>query len=230
VNIIRYLDITGWGMIVVEVVCSFFVVTWWSRLNRSARLAGGWLLAATAFGIGGTIARYAFRNALAVSFYWYPVSALLAFNALAYMHTAGRSRRALQLLSVAVIVAWAVLALFVEERGNYSRFTSPMHAVLLAAAGAYTLITRVETSRTDLLRDPAFVVAAFWVIYAIPTVFLSVAARYWMEQRDTQTLLNYYSFRNTIVILSYGILLYGIWLHAKVRARNDLFADRTIRA
>jgi hypothetical protein len=100
----------------------------------------------------------------------------------------------------------------VETPGEYSRLTSPMHAVLLAAAGAYTLITRVETSRVDLVRDSSFVIAAFWVIYAIPTVFLSVAARYWMEQRDAQTLLNFYSFRNTIVLLSYFILLYGIWL------------------
>lgn len=217
---IRYLDVTVWGMLTVEVACSICILRWWKLLDRRGRLSGGWLLAATMFGIGGIVGKYAIRNALVVTFYWYPISALLAFNALAYMHARGRSRRALHMLSLAVVIAWAVLAITVEERGDFSRLTSPMHAVLLAAAAAYTLITRVETSRVDLLRDPAFVVAAFWVMYAVPTVFLSVAARFWMAAQDTQTLLNYYSFRNTIVTLSYAIMLYGIWLFAEAK-RSD---------
>jgi hypothetical protein len=209
---VRYLDITVYGMLVIEVVCSALVLSWWSRLNRSARMAGAWLWAATLFGILGLLGRHFIRNALMASFFWYPVSALLAFNAMAFMHARGRSRLGLHLLSGVVVMAWGVLALTVEQFGDYSRFTSPMHAVLLAAAGAYTLITRVEASRVDLLRDPVFVIASFWVLYAIPTVFLSVAARFWMEAGDTQTLLHFYSFRNTIVNLSYPILLYGIWL------------------
>lgn len=230
VNIVRYLDITVWGMLVVELACSYYVLKWWAGLARSGRLAGGWLLAATAFGIAGQIGKYTIRNALIATFFWYPVSALLAFNALAFMHAPGRSRAGLQLLSGCVVLAWAILALTVEVPGDFSKFTSPMHAVLLAAAGAYTLITRVETSRVDLLRDPAFVVAAFWVIYAIPTVFLSVAARYWMERQDAQTLLNFYSFRNTIVVLSYAILLYGIWLFAQARRPTELGQETAARA
>src|SRR5690606_39384427 len=135
----RYLDVTVWGMLVVEIICSICIARWWSLLDRRGRLTGGWLLAATLFGIGGVIGKYAFRNALFVTFFWYPISAILAFNALAYMHAGGRSRKTLHALSVAVIIAWAALALFVETPGDFSRFTSPMHAVLLAAAAAYTL-------------------------------------------------------------------------------------------
>jgi hypothetical protein len=178
---------------------------------------GGWVLSATAFAIGATIAKDIIQNSLAVAFFWYPISAIFAFNALASMHGPGRSRGGLRVLSWLMIAAWVVLALAVEGIGEYSRVTSPMHAILLAAAAAYTLITRVEASRTDLLRDPAFVTAAFWVIYAVPTVFLSVAARFWMTMENSEQLLNYYSFRNTIVILSYGILLYGISLWAGIR-------------
>jgi hypothetical protein len=228
VSIIRYLDITVWGMMAVEVVISCFVFRWWRQLNRSGRLTGGWILAATVFAIGGQIGKYTIRNSLVVTFYWYPISALLAFNALAFMHAPGRSRKSLHVLSIAVVIAWAILALTIEQRGDFSRLTSPMHAVLLAAAGAYTMITRVETSRVDLLRDPAFVVAAFWVIYAIPTVFLSVAARYWMVQRDAQTLLNFYSFRNSVVVLSYAILVYGLWLFAKAPRRGHATLEGTV--
>lgn len=170
------------------------------------------MIAASFFAIGAQVGRYAFQNALIVTFFWYPVSSILAFNALAAMHSPGRSRTGLRVLAWALVLAWAALGILVEAPGEYSRVTSPMHAVLLAAAGAYTLITRVETSRTDLLRDPSFVIAAFWVLYAVPTVFLSVAARYWMQNNDTAALLRFYAFRNTIVILSYPILVYGISL------------------
>jgi hypothetical protein len=229
VNSIRYLDLTVWGGMLVEVAGSVLVVRWWSKLNRSGRLVGGWLLAATVFAIGGKIARHAIRNSLVVTFFWFPVSSIFAINALASMHGAGRSRSGLRALSWMMVMAWAILALTIEDFGDYSRITSPMHAILLAAAAAYTLITRVEASRTDLLRDAAFVTAAFWVIYAIPTVFLSVSARFWMTAGNSQQLLNYYSFRNTIVILSYGVLIYGIALWANTRpARGQIVQAGTL--
>ena len=208
----RYLDLTVWGVIVIETLSSLFVLHMWPRLGRSVRLAGGWLLAATLFGWGGHFGRVLLQNSLIVTYFWFPVSAILAFNALAAMHGPGRSRTGLRILSWCVVVAWAVLGIAVEQPGDYSRLTSPMHAVLLAAAAAYTLITRVEASRTDLLRDSSFVISAFWVMYAVPTVFLSVAARYFVTVEDRQTLINFYSFRNTIVFLVYPILIYGIWL------------------
>ena len=212
-NDISYLKLTVWGVIVLETLGSMLVLRWWKLLPRSGRLAGGWLLAATLFGWGGHFGKVFLRNSLIVTYFWFPVSAILAFNALASMHGPGRSRVGLRILSWLVVIAWAVLGILVETPGDYSRLTSPMHAVLLAAAGAYTLITRVEASRTDLLRDSSFVISAFWVIYAIPTVFLSVAARYFFNTiGDSRLLVNFYSFRNTIVFLVYPILLFGIWL------------------
>lgn len=227
-NEFDYLDFSIWGVLIVEVACSLFVLKWWSKLNRSGRLAGGWLLAATAFGVLGKVARYAIQNSLIVTFFWFPVSAILAFNALASMHGPGRSRTGLRLLSWLLVGAWALLAVTIETPGEYSRATSPLHAIMLAAAAAYTLITRVEASRTDLVRDPVFVVAAFWVIYCVPTVFLSVAARFWMTAQDSTQLLNYYSFRNTVVMISYSAMIYGIHLFVAARPRlGEPIAGRT---
>lgn len=204
------LRVTVWGMLAVELVGSYLVLRWWGDLRRTGRLAGGWLLAATLYGVLGKIGQYAIGNSIIVTFFWFPVSAILAFNALASMHSPGRSRNTLRTLSWVMVLAWATFALTVETPGEYSRITSPMHAILLAAAASYTLITRVETSRTDLLRDPAFVIAAFWVVYAVPTVFLSVAARLWVYTEDFNQVLQYYTFRNTIVIGAYFALLYGL--------------------
>jgi hypothetical protein len=201
-----------WGMMFVELLGSALVLSWWSRLGRTGRLAGGWLLAATLFGILGLIGQYAIENAILASFFWFPVSSILAFNALASIHSPGRSRTVLRALSWMMVLSWVVLSLTIETPGDYSRIASPMHAIILAAAAAYTLITRVEASRTELLQDSSFVIAAFWVIYAVPTVFLSVAARLWVYTEHYYQVLYYYTFRNTVVLLSYSALLYGIRL------------------
>lgn len=211
-NALEYMRGTVWAILVVEVACSVCILIWWSKLNRTTRLAGGWLLAATFYGILGKIGQYAWDSSIIVTFFWFPVSSILAFNAMASMHAPGRSRTSLRALSWLMVLGWVVSTLVIETPGEYSRITSPAHAIMLAAAAAYTLITRVEASRSDLLRDSSFVIAAFWVVYAVPTVFLSVAARLWMDSEDYAQVIYYYSFRNTIVIASYFALLYGIWL------------------
>jgi hypothetical protein len=221
VTIRDYLEVTVWAMLAAELACSFFVLRWWGSLTRTGRLVGGWLLAATLFNAVGKIARFTIQNSLIVTFFWFPASSILAFNALASMHPPGRSRIALRAVSWMMVIGWAVLALTVEVPGEYSRFMSPAHAMLLAAAAAYTLITRVEASRVDLLQDSSFVIAAFWVVYAVPTVFLTVAARLWIGVADSGRLTGYYSFRNSIVVLAYAALLYGVYL-SNTRRRHPL--------
>jgi hypothetical protein len=223
-----FLDATLWVMLAVEIGGSVLVIRLWPALTRTGRLAGGWFLAATVFGLLGQFGRFVLQNSQISTFFWFPVSALLAINALASIHPPGRSRSGLRLLSWVMVLGFATLALTVEQPGDYSKITSPAHAILLAAAAAYTLITRVEASRTDLLKDPSFVIAAFWLIYAVPTVFLSVAARMWVYTTHYNQVLYYYSFRNTIVIVSYFALLYGISLSVNRRRESLQSAPEAI--
>ena len=61
-NGIQYLNLTTWGVLVIETVGSLYVLGLWRRLNHSSRLAGGWLLAATLFGWGGHFGKVFLRN------------------------------------------------------------------------------------------------------------------------------------------------------------------------
>lgn len=215
---VKALWITYFIYVVAEGLTASLAAAWWTRLSPVGRWAAAWIFTAFAATVLGYITRYTVQNSLVVSFFWFPVSAWLACGAMAAIHGPGRSSRAIRVASWLYILAWAILSATVEELGNYSRFTASLHSLIMAGIAAYTLVSRVEASRQDLVRDPGFLLSTAWLIYAIPTVFVEPAARAWLRSGDYDQIVVFFIFRNWIVIGSFVVLVLGLYRSRGSRA------------
>jgi len=197
---------------VLEVAAAVLVLVWWHQLGRTGRLAGMWIVAAAVFGLAGFAAAKLVHNSQYVTFFWYPVSGWFAFRALASAHGKGRVKRGIERYAVVFTVLWLAFALTIETFGEYSLVNSPLHALSLAVLAAFTLVTRVGSADTELMHDTGFVLSAAWLIYAVPTVFLTLPTRTWLAQGKHEQILFYFTFRNVVAIGAYILLLHGIRL------------------
>ncbi|HET9064915.1 MAG TPA: hypothetical protein VFN22_03735 [Gemmatimonadales bacterium] len=197
---------------VLEVAAAVLVITWWRQLGRTGRLAGMWIVAAAGVGLAGLVAAKWVHNSQYITFFWYPISGWFAFRALASVHGEGRVKRAIEGYAVVFALLWLVFALTIETFGQYSLVNSPLHALSLAVLAAFTLVTRVGSAETELMLDTGFVLSAAWLIYAVPTVFLTLPTRTWLAQEKYEQIMLYFTFRNIVAIGAYILLLRGIGL------------------
>lgn len=195
-----------------EVSVAILVIHWWRQLGRTGRLAGQWIIAAAVIGIAGLASGKLWQNSQYVTFFWYPISGWFAFRALASVHGEGRVKRIIEGYAVVFALLWLVFALTIETFGEYSLVNSPLHALSLAVLSAFTLVTRVGTADTELMQDTGFVLSAAWLIYAVPTVFLTLPTRTWLTQGKYEQILLYFTFRNVVAIGAYVLLIRGIRL------------------
>ena len=202
---------------VFECVASIMTIIWWRKLDRLGRLAGTWFIVAflTQLIIDVVVARIS--NALIVTFLWMPLGMVIAMGVLAAAHSPGRSRNGLRIVAWLYVAIWAVLSATYEEPGAYPLITTTLHALILAGAGAYTVVGRVDNARTELWRDPPFLAASGFLLYAVPTVFLTIVGRVYMPDVNVvlplehyEPLLRYYLFRNMVILIAYWFLFAAI--------------------
>lgn len=195
-----------------EVIAVVFVISWRHQLGRTGRLAGQWVIAAALLGLIGMASAKLLHNSQYVTYFWYPISGWFAFRALASVHGEGRVKRAIEGYAVVFALIWLVAALTIETFGEYSLVNSPLHALSLAVLAAFTLVTRVGAAESELMQDTGFVLSAAWLIYAIPTVFLTLPTRTWLAQSRYDQIILFFAFRNIVAIGAYILLLHGIRL------------------
>jgi hypothetical protein len=160
----------------------------WPRLSRAQRLMTLWLVASALVDllIETTSART--RNAQPLAHVWYAASVIFGVGAMAALQSDRRLVRIHQGIVVAFLAIWGGLAATVEPITEYSKYSAPLHAVVILGAALAALFRRVVTARDDLLLDSGFLLSVGLIAYAVPSAFQTLVAQLWLREHPANTM------------------------------------------
>ncbi|MEP6591844.1 MAG: hypothetical protein ABJC19_11730 [Gemmatimonadota bacterium] len=206
---------------VLELVMFGYGLARWEQLDRSRRLltawAGGWVMAT---GVMLLLSRRAGYSHMAMQLFL-PLSVLLAMGALAALQRTRRNRDVFRIVGALYAVVWAVVTFTLEDLGDFSIITGPIHHLLITGAAAFTLQGAVRHAQGELLDDPAAVVSIGFILFAAPTALVQPAIPVYEGEPMLAGLL---TARNLVAILGYAALIRAIGLPRMNRRRVTVAA------
>jgi hypothetical protein len=106
-----------------------------------------------------------------------PVQTVLLLLALAHWQIGAVARRAVRLAAAGFVAVWALLMLGVEDPRDFSRFASPLRALLVVAVAAWTMVRRSTRTLEVPAGEPWFWVCAGLLLYFGTGVVLGPVSR-----------------------------------------------------
>jgi hypothetical protein len=138
-----------------------------------------------------------------------PVRATLLLFAFTAWQTDELSRVALRIANAGFFVLWLVLYLLFEDPTGFSRFASPIHAILLVAVSAYTIVRRSQQSLVPALESDWFWVGAGVLLYFAASVVISPVSRLLMVSAPELVIQAVYV-KAIIYIVAYLLIARGV--------------------
>lgn len=153
----------------------------WRRLARGQRVITLWFAAASLSDIVVIVLARRHQSTQPATRVWFAVSVVLALEALAAYQRSARRVHALRALAGAYVVASVILLVTIEPLAVITTYAEPLHALVILATAAVTLLRRGLFGRGELLLDPGFLIAAGLTGYAIAAVFETLVAQLWVN-------------------------------------------------
>jgi hypothetical protein len=192
----------------------FLVGVWrWRSLGRGQKVITLWFGAAIGFDLLALALAPRLLNTQPISNTLYPISVVLALEALASYQVTRVFAIRFRLVAAAYVVTWAVLHLTVERLTDYSTFAAPLSGIVVLACAALVLFQRVARGRSDVLTDPAFLIAAGLCGCAVADVFRTLVAGLLLHDHPYYALA-YYSACNLILTLAELIIIRALLVPA----------------
>lgn len=188
----------------------------WRRLDRSFRMIGVWLGLLVAermlsLAVGDTGGAYVLARL------WFPLSVLYTMGAIAAMQGNERRRDMFRLVAIGYSLVWIVLMMAYENYAGPPQWTAELHALVLTAAAAFSVVQRAGRARHDLLRDPGFLLSIGLLLFAAPATFLSYTAREWGDTHPAWYHA-YWGGWYAVATFAFLILIAGMRLAARRKA------------
>ncbi|MFN2317850.1 MAG: hypothetical protein ABR602_14370, partial [Gemmatimonadales bacterium] len=139
-----------------------------------------------------------------------PLLGATMLGALAEWQPTEAERTGVRTTAVLLLVTSLVLALVVEDRGNFSRFALPLAALLVLAGAVYTLVRRgASGERSELVRQDWFWVGAGFAVYGMVTAayFPLLAV---LTPIDVTFVGAVLQFKAIMVLLAFGLVGWGV--------------------
>ena len=212
--------VTAYSMSAVELAGFVIGVARWRHLGRGQRLVTLWFGAATLFDILEFVASHYVHNAQVVGNFWFPVSVALALETLAAFQPDRRARKLYRGLTAAFVVTWLILLVAAGTLTGYSTYAGPSHALLILAVAAIVLLRRSALGRGDVMRDPAFLVAAGLSGYAVAIVFESLIAQLWQYDHQIYAVM-YFSVAHVVTAAAECLMIRALFLPASPSGRTS---------
>jgi hypothetical protein len=210
----------SYGGSAVELCGAAIGIARWRRLASGQRMITIWFAAATVSDVAAFVTARWFHNNQPAGRIWFAVSVVFALEALAAFQAGKKRVVALRVGILAYLGAWSILAAFVEPLTSISTYTEPLHAVVILAAAAITLVRRASLGRGDLLEDPGFLIAAGLAGYAVATVLETLVGQLWLQ--DAPQYVNaYYAASNIVTALGEGVIIKALFLRAHTSHRSS---------
>lgn len=205
-------------LITVHVLLSLFGVVRWRKLDTGCRFTWAWAFL-------GLIARLIPKGfddptiRLVVAHFYYPVSAVLATLALAPYQVTRRAADAVRLAGLGYVFAWAIITPLFEHLHEFSRWTAPLRALLIAVIAAQTIGRPRGRDAGPLSEDRGVLIAAsFMVLYGVTGIIAPYAALNHTTHLDLmQPMLLW---RDVIILTSMVPMMWAFMLHVPVPQRE----------
>ncbi|MES2123072.1 MAG: hypothetical protein V4503_00135 [Gemmatimonadota bacterium] len=204
-----------------ELAIFLYGLSRWESLDRARRLltawAGGWVVASA---VNLLLARSPGYVHVAFQLFL-PLGTLLALGTLAAMQHSRRERDALRIAGALYALIWAVVTLTLEDLGDYSTVTGPLHHLLITGAAAYTLQSALRRIQGEVLDDSTAVVSIGFLAWAAPTALIHPMIPVLEGEPMLQVLL---TARNLVAIFGYLVLIRALRLPRISRRRQEACA------
>lgn len=105
------------------------------------------------------------RNNLWLTYFGVPIQTTLLLAAYAHWQAGPVARRAVRLAAIAFVAIWALLVAGFEDTQAFSRFTSPLQALLVVAVVAWTLVRCAARAVEPLAGEDWFWISAGLLVY-----------------------------------------------------------------
>lgn len=144
----------------------------WRRLTPAHRLLLGWLVSIQIGSIAGRlwVLMNGGANNLFLSYVFLPVQGILVLLAMAEMQVQPVARRTARFCIPLLIVWWAVVFAFFEDRSNFSVLGSPILGLIVLAASLFALVSHGAVDDEPMLRS-----SAAWILAGVAVYFATNA-------------------------------------------------------
>lgn len=204
-----------------ELAIFLYGLSRWDSLDRARRLltawAGSWVVASA---VGLILMRASGYSHLAPQLFL-PLSALLALGTLAAVQYSRRNRDALRIAAALYAVIWAVVTFTLEDLGDYSLITGPIHHLLVTGASVFTLQSALRRVQGEVMDDSAAVVSIGFLAWAAPTAIVHPMIPVLEGEPMLNVLL---TVRNVAAISGYLVLLRALQLPRIIRQTQEAIA------
>ena len=212
-------DFLSWLLIGVHLLLVLFGLVRWSRLDVGCRFTWAWAVV-------GLVARLLQvslphpADRLIVAHFYFPVSTVLAAWALAFYQPTRRAADAVRLAGVGYVAAWAAITPLFEHLREFSRFTAPLRALLIAVIAILTIRARRRLHRYPPAEDRGLLIAAaFAVLYGATGIVAPYAAAYHTSVPETVALL--LRARDVVILAAMVPMLWACMLHVDLERRAE---------
>ena len=138
-----------------------------------------------------------------------PVMTALILWSLSYFQLRLVPRDALRIAAGLYAVVWLVMTAAVEDVTQFSRFTAPLQALVVIAAAAYTLLSRLRHSSVPAT-TPWFWISIAWLLYFGSGAVLDPVSDMMLEVNAIDHLRGVFYVKAGIDIIAFGLLTLGV--------------------
>ena len=150
------------------------------------------------------------RNNQWVNYLGAPVQTVLFLLALAHWQIGGVERRAVRLAAAGFVVVWALLMLGAEDLRDFSRFASPLRALLVVTVAAWTMVRRSTRTMEMPASEAWFWVCAGLLLYfgsgavlgPVSSILYRSAPHLVLAAHNTKSVINIFAY----LLVAWGML------------------------
>lgn len=205
-------------LITTHILLTLFGVVRWRQLDSGCRFTWAWAVV----GLFARLLPKAFDDhsvRLLVAHFYFPVSAVLACYALAPYQVTRRAADAVRLAGYGYVVAWAIITPLFEDLHQFSRWTAPLRAILIAVIAARTISRPRRRDAGPISEDRGVLIAsAFMVLYTTTGIVAPYAAQSHLTAVTfVRPLLIW---RDVFILASMVPMMWAFMLHVPVPERE----------
>lgn len=186
----------------------------WRRVTRAHRLLLGWLVATQVASLLGRVwVLWIDRtNNMIVSYAFLPVQSTLVLLAVAEWQVQPVARRTVRYCIPLLIVWWALVLTFFEDRSNFSVLGGPILGLVVLAASLFALVSRVALDDEAVLRSSAAWILAGVAVYFATNATLTILQAVLTSRQDWPRLVQSTILKSYVEIIAMLLITWGyIW-------------------
>ena len=186
----------------------------WRHLTHAHRLLFGWLVA-TQFAslLGRAWSLWIDRtNNMIIGYAFLPVQGIFVLLAVAEWQVQPVARRTVRYCIPLLIVWWAVVLTFFEDRSNFSVLGGPILGLIVLAASLFALVSRVALDDESILRSSATWILAGVAVYFATNAALTILQAVLTSRQDWPRLVQSTILKSYVEITAMLLITWGyIW-------------------